>query len=333
MIETRSTSLRRVFAVAVVLAIVTTLAAAPATAQDDPRTGDEFLEEFRELEGEPAYEEYSEFEVIRSQAVSEVQVGEFDADDRHQMSLLLEALRSFSAAYASAENDSATESLEWANQTGVALDDLRRAGGTRYVALGGLALDRFYEDLGEEFHDQANGAESTPRKLALLSQSAQAYKQAGAASRFSELTIQADRLRTEYETDERRLDEALATAEPILADCPECTDPADALSARGPGVFEAYAATVTAERETTVALALAEKHGLADRTEEIADLDGQAEESVVSLGIASAMVAMTYAIVVAAIAGAVAYRIEGWRRDYEDSHVGEIVLAGEVVHG
>lgn len=307
---------------------------APVTAQaDEPTTADEFLDAFRELEDRPAFETYSEFEVIRSQAITEVQVGEFSADDRERMSLVLAALRSFDRAHELADSGSAAEGLAQANRTRAALTDLREAGGSQYAVLGTLALDRFYEDVGQRLHERAEAAEATPRRLSLLGQAATAYQRAGAADQYSELTVQRDRLRAEYEADLETIDESVAASEPFLQDCEECTSVGGALSSRGVGVFDAYADARTADRHTSTALDLAERHDLADRQEHIADLDERAGEAVASLAIASAIVALGYALAVAAIAGLVGYRLASWKRDYDDAHVGEIILAGEVVDG
>jgi len=135
---TQKTSIRLVV---MALVIGSSIAAvSPATAQT-PEDANDFLSEFRELQGSPAFEEYNEFEVVRSQAVVAVQAGEFDDTERRQMRLVLQALRSFNTAYRLSQNGSVVESVRRANETGQALNQLSAGGGEKYSALAGLALE------------------------------------------------------------------------------------------------------------------------------------------------------------------------------------------------
>lgn len=298
--------------------------AASSAAQDQPETADEFLAAFRSLNGSAAFEAYSEFEVIRTQAVSNVQIGEFTASDRERMTKVLNVLRSFDEAYRLAGNGSYVESLERANRTAEHVAALRDAGGQEYVALARLALDRFYRDQGEQLNERAERTNRTPDKIALLRHAATAYERAGAIERFTKLTVRADGLAAEYEADMERYNESVAAARSFLDDCGETC------GGVGVGAFGQYRAAREADAATARAAALADEHNMPALADESASLREETSAAVSAYAVASAVVALVYALVVGAIAGLLATRFVTWRDDVLASRVGDIVQAGGV---
>lgn len=299
-----------------------------------PETADEFLDAFSELGGHEAFQEYSEFEVVRAQAVSTVQAGTFTDAKAERMELVYEVLVTFEDAYNLSRTDSRVESIERANRTAALVTDLRAAGGDQYAALIKIALDRFYENQGEALHETALESNDTRTKLRLMDNAATAYKHGGAVDQYSNLVVERERLQSTYEADMRTFNESMTAARGFLSRCGEsCGSPVGALTTHTTGVFDRYAES----RQTTSRLGgaadVAAEHGLSDRSETVGTVRERAQTTVVSLAIASAILALGFAITVAAVAMVVTHRLSAWARDVEDSQVGEIILTEEVVHG
>lgn len=320
----------------VVAALVCWSLVAPAAVAQEtsPETADEYLDALRGLEGSEAFEEYSEFEVVRAQAVSAVQVGEFTDQKAERMDLVYRVLVTFEEAYELSQSGSRAESLERANRTAALLEDLRAAGGSQYAALTTIALDRFYQNQGETLHEAAMATNDTREKLSRMGEAATAFQRGGAVERYSNLVVQRERLQSSYEADVETLDESVAAAEAFLSDCgPACESPTEALSAHSLSVFDKYAeARATSDRLDEAAAVTAE-HGLDDRAGTVESLRERTRTAVVSLAMASAAVALGVGLAVALVAMVVTHRLTAWARDVEDAQVGEIVLAEEVVHG
>jgi len=312
--------------------------AATAAAQEDegssPETADEYLEAFRALEGQEAFQEYSEFEVVRAQAVSAVQVGEFTDAKAQRMALVYDVLTTFEEAYALSGNGDRAASVEQANETAGLVAELRNAGGSQYAALTTVALDRFYQNQGEALHETALETNDTRERLSLMGSAASAYQQGGAVQQYSNLVVQRERLQSTYESDVETLNESVAAAREFGSRCQDaCGSAVGAVTTHSTAVFGLYGDARTTDDRLATAGSLAAEHGLADRAETVSSLREQSGSAVTSLALASAMLALGFALVVALVAMAVAHRLSAWARDVEDSQVDDIVSAQEVAHG
>ena len=293
---------------------------------DHPETADGYLAAFRSLSGEPALSTYGEMEVLRSRAVAAVQVGEFTDERRQRMRQVLATLERFTAAYDAAENGSRAESLTLANETAVAVGELRAAGGTDYAALAQLALDRFYRDRGDEFREQARSADQTPTQLRLFRAAVQAYERGGATDRFSTASANRERLAAEYETDEALLNQSLATATTFRTACDSrCGDPQTALQAFGLGVFDRYTEARVAVTGARRAGALADEHGLTSRLETANEQTEWGTTALQSLTIASLGLIGGYTLAFALFGALVMARLSQWGADAKDATLGDIL--------
>jgi hypothetical protein len=294
-------------------------------------TANEYLAAFQALNGSAAFANYSEFEVVRTQALTEVQVGSFDERERTRMEHVLRLLRTFESAYRASENESYRESLTAANETAAEIESLRGTGRESYVILSEIALERFYTDLGGNLSDRARNADRTPKRLQLLQYAATAYRRGGAINRYSDMRIRIDNLRAEFEDDLRRYNESMAASQRFVDGCgPGCASPVDAIRAQQLGVFAAYARAVEARDDASDTTDIASKHGLSERLGSARDVLGQTTTATVNFAIASAAIVISYALLVALFAVFFVRRILAWKRDVERSRVDEIVLVGGV---
>lgn len=307
----------------VVLAGVVPTATAAA---DQPRTAEEFLGALRGYEEAPALTNYSELEVMRSQAVTAVQSGAFTDADRSRMRALLAVLDEFTAAYRAASNGSRVESLGRANRTAAAVDRLEAAGGEDYAALARLGVERFYRQQGEALYERSRTATNTSAELRSLEAAATAFGASGATDRYSAVSAEASRLRATYESDRRRMREALAAANAFADDCgPACDSPVAAVAGLGPDVFSRYADARAANARSRTAVRLAEKHGNAAAIRRASTAAEATSTALLALSVAGGLLAGAYALLVGLVAGAVAWRIASWADDVDGAKVGRIV--------
>lgn len=325
---------RCAFAVAVVCWSLVAPAAATQAEESSPETADEFLDSFRELEGQAAFQEYSEFEVVRAQAVSTVQVGTFSDAKAERMRLVYEVLVTFDEAYNLSQRGSRTASLERANRTEALVADLRATGGSQYAALTTIALDRFYQNQGEALHESALATNDTRARLDRMSSAATAYKRGGAVQQYSNLVVQRERLQSTYRADVETLNESVAAAGEFLDSCGEsCGSAVGALTTNTVSVFDRYAAARAASDRLGTAADVTAEHGLADRAETVASMRERTQSTVTSLALASALLALGFAAAVALVAGLFAHRLAAWARDVDDAQIGDIVATEGVRHG
>ena len=213
-----------------------------------PQSSDDFLAAFRQLAGQESLSAYSEFEVIRTQAVVAVQSGSFDDADRERMRGVLRTLVRFDAAYAAAQNDSLTASFESATATREAVSGLESSGGTVYSSLASVALDRFFRSLGERFEQRsrADGI-STPEQITALKRAGEAYRRGGSGDRFAEVSVEAEQLESTWERDQQEINESMAATQGFLDRCgAACEAPVSAVSTHTVGVFGLYTDARTA---------------------------------------------------------------------------------------
>jgi hypothetical protein len=301
----------------------TAIAAATATAMEtetvqtdetQPETASEFLRAFQSIQGEQTLETYSELSVVRSQATVEVQTGEFSEAERRRMQAVLEALRSFVDAQQHVDDGSLTDALDTANATQASIDRLQGLeGGGRYSALLGVALDRFYEQIGSQFRDTAESASSTPAQVEALTIAATAYRRAGESRLFSRLSVRRDRIRAEYRTDLSRLTVAADDAESFTATCDEsCLAPQAAVQSLGLSTFDRYVAAKRAQASARTALALSREHGLSTRSDRLSGVVDTTATATQALAIASGVLLVGYALIVALIGWLFARQVRAW---------------------
>ncbi|QZP39462.1 hypothetical protein [Halobaculum magnesiiphilum] len=295
-------------------------------AQTDAETADEFLAELRQYEDSPALSTYSEFEVMRGQAVTDVQTGEFTEADRERMAAVVAVLDEFTAAYGAAQNESSSESLDRADATAEAIDQLEAAGGDNYATLARLGLERFYRQRGEALYERSREATDTSAELVALESAAAAFEAAGASDRYSTVSAEASRVRAIYESDRERMESAMSAAGTFVDDCGDaCGSPVAAITALGPGVFGTYTDARSANSDAAVAVQLAEKHGLDAESERANTLATATSDALFSLSVAATILALVYALLVGLVAAAFGWRIATWAEDVDGSKVGRIV--------
>jgi len=294
--------------------------------QTDAETADEFLTELRKYEDSPALSTYSELGVMRGQAVTDVQTGEFTEADRERMAAVVTVLEEFTAAYGAAQNDSTDESLERADATSQAIERLDSAGGDGYATLARLGLERFYQQRGEVLYERSREATNTSAELDDLEDAAAAFEAAGASQRYSSVSAEASRVRAIYESDRERMDSALSAADAFVDDCGDgCSSPVAAITTLGPGVFGTYTDARSATADADVATQLAEKHGLEAESERANTLATATSDALFSLSVAATILSLAYALVVGLVAAAFGWRIATWADDVDGSKVGRIV--------
>lgn len=293
--------------------------------QSPPETADEYLAAFRELSGTPAFEQYTEFETIRSLAVSKLQVVEFDDATHREMETVLALLRSFNESYTAAQNGSVAASLEAANRTATQVQALQDQGLT-YAPLADLALRRFYENQGDALLQTASGTARTPERIHLLSQAATAFRQAGASQKFAQVNLRVERLRSQYERDVTRMDSAEERATSFLERCSSCDGASAAASGELFGTFDLYLQAGGTLSDVRGAEQAASENELSERRSRFAMLRSDVADARSTLAVASAVLLVGYGIVVALVAMLVAHRIVVWRRTVDAANVGEIVV-------
>lgn len=305
---------------------------ASAGTTEEPETPEEYLTAFQELSDTEAFESYSEFEAIRSQAIQDVQVGEFTTAKERQMAAILDLLERFAEAYDAEQSGSYEEALDIANETRQINDRLFSIeGGEQYALLSEIALDRFYEQTAETLLERAETIDRTPDRLDELTLAATAYNEAGATERFADVQLRADETEQRYRTDREQLNASAATLEGFVGDCAEC-DSVEAVLTENPlGVFGLYSESQSALAAGDEALGLADQHGLAGVESDLQGSYETAETHQQTVMIASVSAVMGYSAIVGLIVALFTWRLMLWKRDFVASQQGDVVLMGEML--
>lgn len=303
----------------------------PAAEPADLDSASAYLESFRELEGQEAFTTYSEFEVVRSQAVFGVQIGEFTEREDRRMGLVLALLQRFQTAYEKQQAGEFGPSLEAANETAAIADQLQAVqGGGRYAALASVALDRFYARTGQSLQSAAEAEQSTPERIQTLQRAALAYQRAGASDRYSQVLIRVDGLQRTYAADLSEINQSVAATNSFMESCAGCGGFSGAIAAQGLNTFSRYQAAMTAGDEIRTAIGIAEEHGI-DRVESLRTLRSELGAVRISLAVASVTLILGYTVLVGAVAVAVGWRLSVWRRDLEAAAHGDSILVGAML--
>lgn len=324
---------RTAVGVVLVAVLCLSLVAPSMAAAEETETADEFLVAFNEMSETDAFLEYSEFELLRSQAVIESQTGEFTDADRERMAELLAALEAFEEAYDHAQAGDREAAIDRADDVDEHLSALRDQGDARNAQLGQVALSRFYEAQAGELYEEAQAVPTTPERIEMQRTAAAAFETAGATERYSMITVETEELASRYESDVERMDDADAAAGAFLDDCTEvCTDLGAAVLAGGEA-FDRYADAQAAHADATAAEEIAAEHGMADRESELAEQSAAAFDALVTTALASSIVVFAYTLVFVLVTVAVTSRIGAWERDVRAARVPEIATVEEVTDG
>jgi vacuolar-type H+-ATPase subunit I/STV1 len=307
-------------------------AGAAQSAESRPETAEEFLSAFERLNGTQGFDTYAEFEIMRSQAVLDVQVGEFTDTEQRRMGLVLDTLESFRRTYRLQQNGSYMAAMAAANETAGYIDQLRTVqGGEAYAGLGNVALERFYSRTGQAVQSRAENESTTPARLATLERAAKAYEQAGNVDRYSQILVRVDSVRQRFAADLVELNESAAAAQAFYDGCTGCVNVGSALSTNAIGVLPQYRNAIDASQEAQEARDLAEQHGLESRAATLDELHERIESARSSLAIATTAAIGAYSFVLGIIAAIVTLRLQAWRRDLAESRYGNVVLVGEML--
>jgi hypothetical protein len=306
---------------------------APATANVEattpPETADEYLAAFQAMDDVQAFERYTQFETIRSLAVSKLQVVEFDDATAREMNTTLTLLRSFRTAYGAAQNGSTDATLAAANRTLSSVGALQEQGLT-YAPLAEIALSRFYETRGDEFLQAATNASTTPEEINQLRLASVTFERAGASQKFSDVNLRYQQVRSEFRRDVETMNASVSTTDAFLSACSSCSSVSATITSSGMETFDRYlraGPTLGALRE---AESLANKHGLEEREGSFAATREEVATTRTTLAAASVALLLGYGVALALIAMVVAHRLVVWNETVEASQVGEIVMLEEV---
>jgi flagellar basal body-associated protein FliL len=296
-----------------------------------PSTADGYLAAFNAIEGQPTYRAFSEFEIVRSQADLETQIGSFTATDRRKMGAVLRLLRTFDRAYEAEQNESFATALQYANRTDRIATNLSNNGGRQYALLADVALDRFYVRIGERLLSSAEQQGRTPDRIETLSRAATAFKRGGAVNRFSQLTLRITNLTERYQRDRAAINASLQTTNSFVTACGGCGSLTTAIKRHTLGVFASYSRSRVVRSEATTAVALADKHGLSQVRQQARNRVQRVRSLQTSLAMASVTLIGGFTLVVAVVTAILTHRLVAWRRDLEDAQLGDVVLMGEML--
>lgn len=283
-------------------------------AQEPPETPEELATELNDLRDSEALAEYPELDLARSQAVVDLQTGDGVTDSEHErMEHLLIALYAFDRAHEEAE-ETPIESLEHADEAYAALESMEAAGGEQHASLGMVALERFYANQGERIYEATQDEESTADELELLDAAVHAYERSGDTDRYSEIQLERDERRTQYESDMERHDELVSEAAAYTGDCEAACDGVGTLLTTAPhSSFSEYAQALQSYEASAEAESIATEHGVDESG--AAEHRSTALDALVATGAMSAAFVFGYGFTMLGVTVVVMWRLSKWARD------------------
>lgn len=321
----------RLLVFTVVIVLLTTTVAPMAVSASNHKTADDYFETFRAMDGTEAYQEYEEFNTIRTFAVSQTQeIGTLNDQQRAELAAVEETMVSFEQAYTQADNGEYEQSLETAQRVREAIDDLREYEQTQ-ATLANLALARFYENLATDIREEAEATDRTPTQIELLSMTATAYERANRPDEAAQFNLQAERRAAEYEAATERMDSSESTAETFVSSCQNCDGIGSALVGLTSPVttFTQYQQAQTVITEMETAQSDATTHGLEQRVTDLQTLRDTVDTAWLSLLVASVTLLVGYGLIVGGMSIALLVRVFAWRQTYAKAQIGSVVTVGE----
>lgn len=331
MINQDNTQPYRVLVFTVVIILLSSTTAPMVVSATNHKTADDYFDTFRAMDGTEAYQEYEEFNTIRTFAVSQTQeIGTLNSQQRAELAAVEETMVSFEQAYNQADNGEYEQSLETAGSVRDAIEELRQYERTQ-ATLANLALTRFYQNLATDIREEAEATDRTPTQIELLTMTATAYEQANRPDEAAQFNLQAERRAAEYDAATERMDRSESAAETFLSSCQNCDGVVSALIGTTSPVrtFQQYQQAQTAVTDVQTAESDATTHGLEERVTELQALGERVDTAWVSLLIASITVLVGYGLVVGALSTALLVRVFAWRQTYDKAQIGSVVTVGE----
>lgn len=326
----KKNSLTRVSIGILIVCLALSIGLPMAVQADEPTTSQEFFEEFRGLEGTPAFQDYEEYGAVRTFATTRIQeVGSLSSSDREEMVLLFQTMVTFNSAYQEYQSENYQESIALADQTANHIESLREFN-TNQAALAELGLNRLYSDIAQETRSQAQETESSPEQIELLLLTAQAYEGGDETDQAAQFRLEAENLQAELNSAQNQIDQAEGEANSYLGTCVECDSIGGIVSTSiNPiAIFSEYQSSQQAVSNIQIAQEAVATHGLEDRGERIASISTQVRNIWFSLMMVSSGILLTYGLVVAGISTILFERIFAWRNNFAESRIDSVVQMG-----
>lgn len=301
-----------------------------AVQADEPTTSQEFFEEFRGLEGTPAFQDYEEYGAVQTFATTRIQeVGSLSSSDRQEMVSLFQTMVTFNSAYQEYQSENYERSIELADQTANHIESLREFNRNQ-AALAELGLNRLYRDIAQETRSQAQEVESSPEQIQLLLLTAQAYEGGDETDQAAQFRLEAENLRAELNSAQKQIDQAEEEASNYIEKSGEYDSVGGIISTiiNPVAIFSEYQNSQQAVSNIQIAQEAVATHGLEDRGERIASISSQVRAIWFSLLVVSSGILLTYGIIVAGISTILFERIFSWRVNFAHSRVDSVVQMG-----
>lgn len=297
---------------------------------DTPETANEYFETFRSLQGTSAFQSYSEFETIRTFAVTRSQeVGSLNIGEQRELQGLLTLLQSFRNSYQSSQAGEFEEALTQAEEVEAAIDTLEDEGASTEASLAQLGLTRYYESVASDAQTEADSTQRTPEEVALLTVAANAYDRAGLPNQAAQFTAQVERMESEYEFATEDMESATTEGQSFLSTCTNCEDPVNALASNPITLFSQYSQVQSVRNEVNDALEKAEIHGVVDDQEQLTQTKGQIDTAWTTLAVSTSFILLAYSIILALISTIVMTKLFSWKRDLDNVDVARVVAGGD----
>jgi hypothetical protein len=298
---------------------------------DTPQTADEYFETFRSLQGTPAFQSYSEYESIRTFAVTRSQeVGSLNVNEERELNALLTVLQSFDGSYQLAQGGNYEEALSKADDVEQAIDELGGEGARTEASLAQLGLTRFYESIASQAQQEAESAQRTPEEIDLLSVAATAYERAGLPNQAAQFTAQVEKMKAEYQFATEDMETATTDTQSFLADCSNCNGVSNAIASSPIALFSQYQRVQTLRNDAQEAVAKAKTHGVLSDHQQLTQMKSQIDSAWTALAVGASFILLFYGAVVALISTVVVTQLFSWKRDLDNVEVSKVVAGGDV---
>jgi hypothetical protein len=301
---------------------------APTASAQESQSADEYFNTLRGMSDLTIYGEYSELETLHTQSLSAVQVGEFTDEEARELDLVIATIRSFEEAQARFEAGEYEAGFETATEIESNIAELESYDES-LAALSRLALTRYYEQLGDELANEAEGTDNTPAEIELRRLAAEAYQGANNPSQAAEFTRQVEQLDAELTADRERMDEAEKAMNSFSDACTGCESSGAALGAHTIGVIGHYETALEVAPMLSDATQRADRHGLEDRQATLEERTAKARSMRSSLAVASTIVLVGYGTVVGLLIALVSSRLFAWQRAFEAANLDSVIVMGD----